>query len=450
MVRPIIALAAILCLLAFPAAAQETLPLTLEQSIGLGLENSRMLHASRMSAEAAGARASEAGAAGLPSLKATGSYTRQSEVPPFAITLPPPLSGSYTISPSIVNNYNLRLTLQQPVFTGFRISSGASMADNAARAAGEEYNRDRSELVYAVTNAYWSLFKAIELRNLIDENAAQMKAHLQDVQNFLAQGMATNNDVLKVQVQYSNVQLQQIDARNSVQLATIGLANVMGISLDTKIELRSVPARPDAADGDSLLRPGSLPSLGELVGLAFARRPELKAVEYRVQAGENGVSMARSGWFPQIFLTGNYNYARPNQRFVPTQDVFKDTWDVSLVATWDIWNWGTTSHQTNQAQAQLSQTMDAQSQLRDAVRLEVTQSYLVLKQAGERITVAGESVAQAEENHRVTNEKFKSGLALNSELLDAEVLLLQAKTSHTQSLVDYQLAAARLLKATGQ
>jgi outer membrane protein TolC len=443
-----------LAFLAFLGAAaspaQQRTPLTLDQSIGLGLENSRMLHASRAGVDAAEARSGEASAARLPSLKASGSYTRLSDVPPFVLTLPPPMSGSYTVSPNIVNSYALRLTLQQPLFTGFRVQSGAAMSENAAKAAGEDYNRDRADLVYAVSNAYWSLFKAIEFRKLIDETAGQVRAHLQDVRNFLAQGMATNNDVLKVQVQYSSIQLQQIDANNNVQLARIALNNVMGIPLDTEVDLLSAPARPQSGAGDSLARPSELPDLGALAKRAIEGRPEVKALDYRVQAGENGVTLARSGWFPQIFLTGNYNYARPNQRIVPAQDAWKDTWDVSLMASWDIWNWGSTIHQTRQAQAQLSQIMDARSQLRDGIQLEVTQAYLNLKQAGERIAVSEQGVEQSDENFRVTNERFKSGLALNSDLLDAEVALLQAKTSFTQSLVEYQLAAARLQKAIGQ
>ena len=65
------------------------------------------------------------------------------------------------------------------------------------------------------------------------------------------------------------------------------------------------------------------------------------------------------------------------------------------------------------------------------------------------MTVAGQNVTQAEENYRVTNDKFKNGLALNSDLLDAEVALLQAKTDYIQSIVDYELAQAKLNKSIG-
>lgn len=172
-------------------------------------------------------------------------------------------------------------------------------------------------------------------------------------------------------------------------------------------------------------------------------------MQFRKAAGEAGVTFARSGWFPQIYLTGNYYYARPNPRIVPTLDRFKDTWDIGVTASFDIWNWGSTIHQTEQAQAQLAQVQDALEQLEDAITLEVTQHFLELKKAKERIAVSEKAVSQAEENYRVTNEKFKLGLASNSDLLDAEVALLQAKTNYTQSLVDYELAQARLQKSLG-
>jgi len=56
---------------------------------------------------------------------------------------------------------------------------------------------------------------------------------------------------------------------------------------------------------------------------------------------------------------------------------------------------------------------------------------------------------QAQESYRITSEKFKNGLASNADLLDAEIALLQAKLTHTQSSVEYTLAAARLKKAVG-
>lgn len=425
-----------------PAAGQAPLPLTVEKAVELARENSKTLHASLMRLNYADARAAEVNASRLPSLKFGGGYTRLSDVPPFAFTLPPQLGGNtFTLVPSVLNNYSMKVTLEQPIFTGFKLDAAARSAEYAAKASEQDHARTTSDLTYHVRTAYWNLFKAMELKKVIDESVEQIKAHLHDVESLLEQGMATTNDVLKVQVQLSDARLRQIEAGNNVQLAMLSLNNTIGLPLHTIVTIES---------GIHQERRDTLTDLSTLVDGAFARRPELKAMEYRVQAGEAGVTAAKSGWWPQIFLSANYNYNRPNQRIQPMQDVFKDTWDITVGVSLDLWNWGRTLHQTDQAVAQYEEVKDALAQMRDAVTLDITQSYLNVHQARERTLVAQKGVQQAEENYRVTNTRFKEGLAQNSDLLDAEVALLQAKTSYTTARVDYELAGARLQRAVGE
>ena len=88
--------------------------------------------------------------------------------------------------------------------------------------------------------------------------------------------------------------------------------------------------------------------------------------------------------------------------------------------------------------------------MKDGVLLDVTQSYLTVNQTNERAAVARKGVEQAEENYRVTNERYKKGLNVNSDLLDAEVALLQAKLNYTQSLIEYELSSARLSRSIGE
>ncbi len=422
----------------------QQLSLTEAQAVDLGIRNSKSLHASLMKVNYADAKASEVNASRLPSLKVQGAYTRLSDVPPFTLTLPfslgPGIPSSYVLSSTVVDNYSLRATVQQPLFTGFRLDASKDAADYTVEATGQDYARDRSDLIYDVRNAYWSYYKAREFSKVIDENVGQMKAHLRDVGLQMDQGMATKNDVLKVQVQLSDAELRQIDAGNAVRLSMIGLSSTIGIPLSTEISLLT----------EIEFQPKSYPDLSSLINKALENRPELKAMAFRVKAGEAGVAAARSGWFPQIYLTGNYYYARPNSRIFPTLDAFKDTWDVGVSVGLDIWNWGMTVHQTDQAEAQLAQAKDGAGQLQDAITLELTQTYQNLTQAKERISVARKTVEQAEESYRITDERFKEGLALNTDLLDAEFVLLQARLNRTQALVDYALAEARLEKAVGK
>jgi outer membrane protein len=424
---------------AHTVSAQQKMPLSLNDAVRLSFDKSKSLHASMMKVQYADAKAGEVGTILLPSVKFNGGYTKLSNIPAAQVSFPF-LPTPITLSPSIVDNFSARVTVQQPLFTGFKLQRSVDIADFTAQATQKEFDRDKSDLTFNVKNAYWNLAKAVELQNVVDENVEQVKAHLKDIQNWQGQGMITNNEVLKVQVQLSDVQLRQIDAHNNVQLAKIMLNNIIGLPLDTEIQLTT-----------NLLHEHTVfDALPALIRKAHDRRAEIKSMEYRVQATDAAVSQAQSGWWPQLYLVGNYVTARPNQRIFPTQDVFKDTWDVGVAVSFDLWNWGTTVRQTDQARAQHEQTRDGLGQLRDAVTLEVTRDYLNIGRARERISVAEQGVRQAEENYRVTSGKFKQGLALNTDLLDAEVALLQAKTNYTQAVADYELAEASLERSIGE
>jgi outer membrane protein TolC len=419
--------------------AQQKIELSLDDAVRLSFDKSKSLHASLMKVQYADAKAGETGTLMLPSLKFNGGFTKLSDIPAAQVSLPI-FPTPITLSPSIVNNYSARVTLQQPIFTGFRLQRSVDIADYTVQATQKEYDRDKSDLTFNVKTAYWNLAKSLELLNVVNENVEQVKAHLKDVQSWQGQGLITNNEVLKVQVQLSDVQLRQIDARNNVQLARIALNNVIGLPLDANIQLTTDISHEHRVFSD----------LNTLIRQAQERRSEIKSLQYRVQASDAAVSLAQSSWWPQLYLVGNYVTARPNQRIFPSQDVFKDTWDVGISVSLDLWNWGTTLRQTDQARAQLEQVKDGLGQLQDVVALEVTRDYLNLGRARERISVAENGVKQAEENYRVTSGKFKQGLALNTDLLDAEVALLQAKTNYTQATTDYEMAEASLERSSGE
>jgi len=421
------------------AASQSPRSLTVEEAVRLGLQNNRSLHASQMKVAAADARAGEVRTTRFPLLKVSGSYTRLSEIEPFAVQLPF-VPAPITISPVVLDNYASRVSLQQPIFSGFKLSNTIAAAEYAGRATGYDYAMDRSDLIFAIRSAYWNLFKALESRRVVDENVDLMERHLADIRNMNAAGLATRNDVLKVEVQLSNSRLSQIDAANAVSIATMSLDNLLGLPLETPIEIAS------------RLHPSSdsLKPVDAYVDEASTARPDLRAAGLRVSASDASLGAARGSRYPQIFLSGNLYYSRPNPRILPTKDEFKNTWDVGVNISFDLWNWGATSYQTEQAEAALEQSQDALQLLKDAASLEVRQSYLALRQAQRKVPVAQEGVSQAEENYRVAQSRFKAGNATSTDLLDAEVTLLQAGMNRAAALVDLELARAQLVKSLGK
>jgi outer membrane protein len=432
---------AVVSILLLPLAGlAQRRPLSLDEAVAAGLEASPALHASRMRVESSTAKSREAAAVRLPSLKLSGGYTRLSEVPPFEVVLP--ISPDpIVVSRNYFNNYGLRLGVQQPLFTGFGFEAGAGSARMLERSAAQDLEKDRSDFVFAVKSAYWGLARAREFEKVIDETLRQVREHLKDVRAFYDQGLLTKNEVLRAELELSNAELMRIDARNAAEVALATLDSLLGLPLDADVELTT------SAESQASLIPADEPPAS---GAVADGRPDLRAAEFRVKASELGVKAARAGLYPQVFLTGNYYYLRPNSRYLPARDEFKATWDVSLSVSFDLWNWGQTKSRADQARAQLAQAEDARKLLEDQAALEVTQSRLAAGRARDMVRVAGQAAAQAEENLRMTRERFRQGVALNADVLDADVALLRARMSRTQAAIDLVLAQARLDKALGR
>lgn len=417
-------------------------PMTVDECVNAAISNSSKLHTSRMKVSQARAKAGEALTQLLPTATVGAFYTRLSKVPPFEVDLPPypGLPGSFTLSESVQESRGLTLNIRQPLFTGLRLLSNLRMTRKNAAASSFDFESDSLTLVADVQTAYWNLFKAVEIKKAVDENLVQVSAHLEDARRFMDQNLLALNDVLKIETQKSQIQLMQIEADNAVRMARINLNNQIGIPLNSRTAIAS-------SLSDEL---ASAPPLDSLIVIGLSGRAEIDAINLRVEAGKAGVAAARAGWFPQVVLTGNYYRLRPNSRILPTRDEWDNTWDIGLALSFEAWNWGKTIHQTRQAQAQLEQAIDALDQLRDAVELEVTARYLDLTKAQQSIEVARNAVAQASENLRITKEKFHVDLASNTDLLDAEVALLQASTSYTTARVSQELAGIALKRALGR
>jgi outer membrane protein TolC len=294
--------------------------------------------------------------------------------------------------------------------------------------------------------AYWALFQAIRMERFAEENVLRLESYRDDTHRLVEAGLATRNDELKIEVQLGNARLLRIDAQNETRVTRMALNMTLGLPLET-------PTDP-SSDPDSYIFPGPgggrLKEVDSLVALAGAARPDLRATHLRLQAAEASVAAARGAWWPQVVLSGGYAYQRPNARYQPPRDEFKSSWDIGIGVQLDVWNWGATGHQTEQAEAALRQAELVLGQMQENVNFEVRRAVLSLGRAGDKSEVARLSLRQAEENLRMTNDRYRSGLATSTDLLDASVALMQAQTSLSGAQVELALADARLGRALGQ
>jgi outer membrane protein TolC len=246
--------------------------------------------------------------------------------------------------------------------------------------------------------------------------------------------------VLSAEAQESRARLLAIESTNARAVAEADLHRLLGIDGEGAIE-------PLAAL-DSAPVPGG--SSATLIELARKGRPERRALSDRVQAFQAREVAAASASRPQIALAGGYDYARPNPRIFPRIGEWRDSWDISVNVSWLLWDGG--RRRADYAEA-LANTRGAQSRVVDfdrQVAFEVRQRWLEVDSSRAAIAAADDGLRSATEARRVVGERFNAGVAISTDVLDAEIAVLQAGLDRTRALANARLADARLQRAVGR
>ena len=412
--------------------------LTLDQAIRSGLDNNRQLKISGYKVALAGIKYKEAVDLALPSLKASGSYTRLSDVDQPKIQFPG-AAEPVALFPVYVNNYAARVSLSETLFSGFRLKYAMESQQLLQRAAQLDATRDRDEVVFSIISAYFNLYKLEQSIKIVDENLRSLDQHISDAQKLEEQGTLLHNDVLKLQLQRSNTELSRMDLENNLSIAEYDFNILIGNNEKTVVVI----------DSSVIKEMDPLKTLDVYLGDALNNRSDLQAINTRSKSLENNLKVAKNSYYPQLAVAANYYDARPNPRVIPPQDKFVTTWDAGVVLTWDLMNLYANKHNVADSRIQLQQIGESVHQAEDGIKMEVNRDYLNCRQAAEKIRVMTSGLQQAEENDRLVNARFRNALALTSDVIDANAALLQARVNLTLAKADACVNYYRLMKSAG-
>lgn len=432
----------LLLTLTAPAVAQQAAPpaegLTLDQAVARGLAASHRLGELRARESGARAAVQATRAATRPQAAAVAGYTRTNHVDEYGIAVPgQPLRVIY---PDVPDNVRTRLDLQWPIYTFGRTDALERAADAESRAAGLDVQAARNDLVLEITRAYWAVVTAGESVSVLEESLRRMDATLADVRNRLKVGVVPPNDVLSVEAQQSRQQMLLVQARNLREQALADLRRLIDAPADAPLTLQAQLHPPAAA---------TVP-VAQLVEEARRARPDRQSLEARMGGAGARREAAQAGRRPVLSLNGGVDYARPNPRIFPRVAAWRESWDASVNFSWTFWDGGRVAADVAQQAAAERGARERLAEFDSQLEVEVRQRRLDLDAAAAAIIAARDAVRSASEARRVVGERFAVGVATSTEVLDAQVALLQAQLDLTQALANARLAEARLARALGR
>ena len=423
-----------------PAFAQTPpIRLTLAEAIARGLENSHRIAEIKAREEGAKATAQLVDLARKPIVGASLGYSRTNHVPEFAFVQPG--GNRLVVYPDIPDNIVSRVSFQWPIFTSGRVDALERAAAAEAAAIGSDIETARADLRLEIARAYWAAVTAGETERVLEEAASRVVAQVKDAQQRFAVGLIPPNEVSSLEAQRSRERAQLIEATNLHESALVELGRLIGAPEDAIIE-------PSEAIEHSTLAPKQFNVAG-LIRVALEERPEFTALASRIAGAEARQKAASAGNKPTINLGGGVDYANPNPRIFPRKGEWQESWDIGVNVNWNFLDFGRTKAQVAEAAAAVKATRARASELESLVSADVRLRFLDWESARAMVLATEDAIKSAGEARRVVADRFAAGVATSTDVIVAQVALLETELARTRALANVRLAEARLERTLG-
>ena len=417
--------------------AQETpAPLTLEESIQIALERNLRLQSAVEDVKGSEFRTKAARSDFFAKWTGEYSYTRYSDPVALGVRRVAGFGGIETTGQTR-DLYNFNTTLGQPLFTGGLLSSNYRLEQLGIDISKSNVEVLRRDVVLLVREGYFNILRAEKFVDVATQAVKQFEAQLEVAQAFFDVGLVAKNDVLQAEVRLANARQALVSVENNLALSKSSFNTLL------RREINSPLTVVDILD----YKPFSL-KFEEALGEALLQRPEIRAAQLSIGQAKEAVKIAQSEYWPTLSLAGNY--ARGSDAFYLNGDLRDERWTIEGLATFTIFNWGKTSYKVGESKVRVNQAENSKNQLIDNIVLEVKQAYLDLLRAEKNVGVSEKSIEQAEENLRMNEERYKYQVATSTDVLDAVVLLAQARVNYVSALTDFNIAKVALDRAMGR
>ncbi len=394
-------------------------PLSADEAARIALAYQPNVKVARAGVNAASGRRVQATSGLLPSLGTTGTYTNVFLAPVGVV----PNVGA-------TSGFQLTASLQQLVFDFNHTRDLVRQASALQRSATANLTRVQSDTVLLVKEAFYQYGQAQRLVTVNEANVTNTQSQLDLAQARLKTGLGLPADVVRAQAQVASAIFDLNLARNAASLASVNLAQQMGIDPRTPICLAETNEPAIAAADPCALNEQALKC-----------RPEMLQAISNVKAAEFAVSAAKTYNSPEF--SANAGLLERGSDFPPGNN----TLTYGFAMQWYPFDSGLTAGKVEEARANLTAAQADLESTKLGVTSDVSQSYLNLMTAEQRVTTAEAEVANAQEALRLVEGRYKSGLGTFLDVIDAQTAFTTASTNKVNAQSEVNQARAALAHA---
>ncbi len=306
-------------------------------------------------------------------------------------------------------------------------------ANRALEIARLEYERAAQTVAFDVTVGYFEVLRALALRDVADEGVQLAETVLRDTQNFRRQGTAIVEDVQRAKTQLAQMRLFRVRADTRLGVGRAALNRSVGYHVASPLELAPLDTEPPAD------RP-----LAHYLAIAADQRYEFQAALVAIDSARLGLGVSEAQFFPRILVGGtgihvDYPGITHNQNFLYG----------GVTIQLNLFEGGRMWAEAQSANAEMREAIARAESLADAIALEVMTAFLEVSEWRQSIRLGEAAVTHATANLVVQKDLYDQGDATSTDIVDAELVLIQSQADLVDATYGYEMSLARLQYATG-
>ena len=410
---------------------QQPLQLTLDQALEIALSESNTIKIADMTIEKTGYAKKGSYASLYPNISASGSYQRTLLKQVMVMDMG---GEPMEIKVGRDNNISAAASASMPLINA-SLWESLKLSGMDVEMAVEQARSSKISLIKQVKQSFYAVLLAEESLNVVTQVYENAQKNYEKTEQRAQVGKASELDRLRAQVTVMNAEPNVSSAENAVLLATWQLKAVMGIDLETEVEV--VGKISDYTD--NMLSP-------YVANEDLSGNSSLAQLELQGRMLESTIRMQKKQYIPTLAASINYNYSAMGDdelRWFPSS-----TAALSLsVPIFDGFAKHNNIMQSKKTKDMLDlQREDAERNLRIGIRNYNDQMALCIK----NYQAANSTVEIAQKSYEITEKMYEVGKATLVELNDAQLALEQAQLTQAQAIYNFMVAKANLDEMLGK
>ena len=415
-------------------AQQQVEELTLQQAVTLALDQNAQVLQARESILASEAKVSESRSAEYPAVNVQASYARIGPIGRYTVVMGP-MFPPITMIFGSENAYSAGLSVQHSLFNWGRTQAGIDISEAGLRLSESSLELARQTVAYQVIQTFYGILVSKEAIDVLNQSIGSLESRLNTTKARFDAGLASNFDVLTIEVQIANVRTRKVETESNLRKLELLFNRFTGRTINAPVVLKgSLHYQPFATDRESLVRS------------ATANRKELEQLRHQESMSLAQVNLSNSFDKPNVNLSLTWGL---RNGIMPNLDVLRGNWNAGVVVAYPLFDGFKTRNQIDQAQVNVRLAQMRYDDVKTAVTMEVNQTLVDLQANEEKIRIEGVKVKQAEEALKIADERYSKGLLSTVDLLDSQTSLETARLNLLQANYNAIISKYSLNRAIG-